>query len=130
MGAVVYILIGFIIGFGGLFLLANHIANKENQKLDDSLKSDVKITTDNPNIKIRFIPSPKNNKPNIHFIQPDFEKIENQRVMNDWMKKWSGIISGQEPIKEKTLEEQLQDAIENEEYEIAAKLRDKIKTIK
>lgn len=103
MSIATYIIMGVLIGAVGLYVLALLSAKKDDAKFDANTK---------PKFEVRGFWEPPDGFTN-----------------NEPMWKSTTIVtttSNKKAKNEKSLEDQLQEAVEKEEYEIAAKLRDKI----
>jgi len=111
MALVLYVVLGIFIGVIGITIIGFYLSKKDNKKLDDSLKTDVTIS-----FKADTWPN-------------DVWKSETTYAPKDFSKKLKT------PVKKKTskkedLENELKEAVSEEDYEKAAILRDKINKLK
>ena len=102
----IYIVLGIIIGVVGITIIGFQLSKKDNQKFDTS-----------DNVK---------SKSSIYIPEDD---IMTNTTDNMWKSQTTTVTTfgnTRKKKREKTLEEQLKDALDIEDYEKAAELRDKI----
>ena len=113
MSAIFFTVLGILIGVIGITIFAYFISKKDNQKFDAS-NQDLSITFKSDIWEDKNIPGAW--KSTTSYSPQGFGKKLK--------------AASKKPKSKKTLEEQLTDSLEIEDYENAAKLRDKINKLK
>jgi protein-arginine kinase activator protein McsA len=91
-----------------LLVIANVIVKKDDKKYDPKKYESTRI------------------------IIRNVEEVENQRAVADHLSRWTSLVMKEKKTvqPDKTLQQQLEEAVEIEDYETAAKVRDLINKIK
>ena len=113
--------LGVVIGAGGLLFLAHWVAKVDNKKYDTDapMKAEEETLTQKEADQLA----------QIRGIWPE-GFVRDQPMYSSWRSEtWQTRTTKNKPRKpkdEKSLEDQLKEALDAEQYEVAAKLRDKI----